>query len=243
MIKHQESKLVTYLVAGYTNKEEFLKTIEECNRCRADILEIGIPSQNPYSDGDVIKLAHESANKEIIHSTEYFKAIREAFHKGIWIMGYYDDLIANAAYQPLLEAGVCDAMVIPDMDSEQLFLLKEEAQQYGVNVIGLINPDMSADEVDFVFNHFDIVYHQLYNGPTGSKNTGEEYMQNLQRALQHPEVTSFAGFGITTKEKAKQLIMQGFDGVVLGTQAIRKLNESRENMLAFLDEVADEMQR
>ena len=44
----------------------------------------------------------------------------------------------------------------------------------------------------------------------------------------------FAGFGIGTEERAAELLKDGFDGVIIGTAIMKKMNVSEEELMDFL---------
>ena len=53
--KDGKKLLVGYLLAGYPQKESFLKLITNCEAAGVDIFEIGFPSADPSNDGKIIQ--------------------------------------------------------------------------------------------------------------------------------------------------------------------------------------------
>ena len=47
----------------------------------------------------------------------------------------------------------------------------------------------------------------------------------------------FGGFGITSGDRARELLERGFDGVIVGTDMMRRLNNSREERYEFVEEL------
>lgn len=56
-----EALLVGYLVAGDPTIEESLEMIQASAQAGIDIIELGVPSPDPFIDGEVIKRAHKRA--------------------------------------------------------------------------------------------------------------------------------------------------------------------------------------
>jgi len=237
VLENKKAVLVGYLLAGYPTEEKFLEAIDACNNTKLDIFEIGLPSNNPHNDGEIIRRAHSAVNCEDINEVELFKQVKRLTQKPIWIMAYHDDLIKTKKHISLAEAGIVDAFVVPNMPLTARKKFKEEMEKYEVDVLGFTNPDMDSIEMADNFKSFAIIYEQLYSGITGSSNDVQEYSHMLEMSLKETNIVKFAGFGINTKEKAKKLIEQGFDGIIIGTEMIRQLNSSVDNLVNFINEI------
>lgn len=236
-IMNGKKLLVGYLLAGYPEKESFLKLIVKCEAEGIDIFEIGFPSEDPSSDGEVIQKAHQAVDSSICGDVSYWTAIRNSITKPIWIMGYRRDLIDTGFYKVLAQKGLVDAFVIPDMNFHEHQKLADELFSWNVDVIGFVNPDMQDSEIDECLSNTALVYQQLYTGPTGMAVVSENYVEILNRARKYNHVRVFAGFGISTPQRVMHLLSNGFDGVIVGTAMIRKLNDSEEDLLSFIREL------
>ena len=229
--------LVGYLLAGYPDRERFLETAAECERAGLDILEVGFPAADPSSDGEVIQHAHTLADHSICRDLGYCRALRGAVECPIWVMGYRDDLLPPGVCRAMAEADLADAFVIPDMTPEERYSLAGELAPLGTDVLGFTNPEMSARELEDCFDRFSLIYQQLYAGRTGMPVLAEDFDGPLSRAHTHPHVRAFAGFGISTPQRVAELLSAGFDGAIVGTALMKKLNESPEALYAFVKEL------
>jgi len=238
---NKENVLIGYLVAGYPTQESFLDIIKRCDDAKLDIFEIGLPSKNPYNDGEVIRKAHSIVTKSDKNGIEYFKKIRSLTSKPIWIMAYYEDLISTKKHVEYAKSGVVDAYVIPNIPYEERVELKKNMEAYNVDVLGFTNPSMDDAKMNQNFDSFDIVYEQLYSGQTGSRNSSDEYSYMLELSKKKSDLIKIAGFGINTKEKSLKLVNEGYDGVIIGTEMVRKLNVSIDTMIEFINEVGIEI--
>lgn len=229
--------LVGYVLAGYPGNESFFEVLDAINSSSLDIIELGFASPNPYSDGQVIASAHRAVDRGICCSLEYWARIRKATDKPIWAMAYEKDFIESGLYLEFSRAGVIDGIVIPDLGEEERVSLIPELRDYGVDVIGFSNPDMTDDELDDVFSTFPLVYEQLYVGQTGKGSPVEMYHHMLDRSLCYPHVVGLAGFGISTSEQVERKYGEGFGGVIIGTAIVKHLNESLESLKAYLADI------
>ena len=228
---------VGYLLAGFPQKDSFLDIISGCESAGLDVFEIGYPSDDPVADGEIIRQAHALVDISVRKDISYWKKIRNTVNKPIWVMAYKKDLIDSGFYKTLAQDGLADAFVIPDATYEQRLELLYELKPQGMDVLGFVNPDMDRDEQEACFENFTLVYQQLYSGPTGLSVVTDDYAETLARARMHNNLYVFAGFGISTCERAAQLIESGFDGVIIGTAMMSKLNTSQDELISFVKEL------
>ena len=152
-------------------------------------------------------------------------------------MGYKKDLIDTGFYRVLAEKELIDALVIPDMNCEEHIKLGNETSKYGVDVVGFVNTEMTNSDLELCFTSTALVYQQLYTGPTGMSVETDDYKEILYKGRKYEHVKVFAGFGINTPERVNQLLSSGFDGVIMGTAMIKKLNDSEGELLDFISEL------
>ncbi len=236
LIKSKNKYLVEYLLAGYPSCDNLFEIMSICEDS-VDIFEIGFPSKNPFADGPLIADAHRSVDYEVSTNVSYWEKIRKQTNKVIWIMAYYDDFILSGKYLNFAKLGLMDGIVIPDTDKKPRLALQKELEVYNIDVIGFANPLMDEKELLEVLDEFSMVYEQLYVGQTGSANTPEMHYEMLEVTKKHGKSLAFAGFGINSAEKIEKIWKEGFDGAIIGTEIIRKINESNDSLKALLDEV------
>jgi tryptophan synthase alpha chain len=152
-------------------------------------------------------------------------------------MAYKSDLIHTGFYRILAQKKLIDALVIPDMSFQEQQKLSEELAAYGVDIVGLVNPEMQDAELEECFSNTALVYQQLYSGLTGQSVVSDDYAEILNKARKYKNIKVFAGLGISTPQRVNQLLKSGFDGAVVGTAMIKKLNDSEQELLAFIEEL------
>lgn len=229
--------LVGYLLAGYKDKDNFFKSVEVLDSKGVDIIEIGYPSDNPYADGEVISSAHSMVDKDVSCSLEFWQETRSKTQKAIWLMAYSKDFLETGKYIEFAKAGVMDGIVIPDADYNLRLKVQSEIAQYGVDVIGFVNPSMNSGELCNVFDDFTMVYAQLYVGQTGMKREGDSYHDMLDFIKSDGRVIAFAGFGLNSASKVNKVLNEGFAGAIVGTELIKKLNNSMVTLEDFVVDI------
>lgn len=226
--------LVGYLTAGYPDKEEFFKTLKQCETAGIDIFEIGYPAKNPAADGEVIQHAHQTIDQTIATDIEFWQRIRKEIESPIWLMAYKADIMEQEFYLELAKDSLIDAFVIPDMTFDERLALENELKDYSVDVMGFISPDMELNQVKLCLENEALIYQQLYSGPTGLQIASDEYSDLLNQVKQYSYIKVFAGFGIATPERVKELLTNGFDGVIVGTAMMKKRKVSSEHLIKFV---------
>lgn len=237
-VKCNPHTLVGYITAGYPDVEAFFEILRECCKRGLSILEVGFPSEDPYEDGEVIQKAHRQVGTGLCRDTEFWKRLRQEIPIPIWLMGYQKDLVQTGIYREMAREGLYDVLVISDMATSERIKLKKELQQYGVDVAGFISNDDSFHEVADNRKEFGVIYQRLYTGPTGEKNNSTDYGELLDYSQKSHQNLIFGGFGITSKDRARELLEGGFDGVIVGTEMMRRLNRSREDLYQFVEELS-----
>ena len=230
---------IGYLLAGFPEKDGFFDILSSCESAGLDVFEIGYPSKDPSADGEVIQRSHSFVDLSIQKDLNYWKKIRETVSAPIWVMAYCKDLIDSGFYKILAQNGLADAFVIPDTSYVHRLELLEELNPLGVDVLGFVTPDMDKESQEECFDSFPLIYQQLYSGPTGMSVETTDYEETLCRAKMHKNLRVFAGFGIHSAERAAQLLESGFDGVIIGTAMISKLNISKEALISFIKNLKD----
>ncbi len=235
-LQSRNKLFIGYLPAGYPNLEEFKLIIKKCNIAGVDILEIGYPASSPFADGEVIQKANSLVDHESVKNISYWKQIRQTVQMPIWIMGYSTDLIDTGAYLDLAKAHVADAFVIPDIELKKAIEISDILAKYDIDLIPFVKN--KEPNMEKIFQNFPMVYYQLVNGPTGSKSSASENLiEVIQKAKTIEGLYIFGGFGINNTTRAQQIAKAGFDGIIIGTEMLRKLNNSQNVLFTFCEQI------
>ena len=234
--------LAGYFLGAYPSEEASIGIFKEA-ASDLDILEIGYPSKNPVSDGEVIKKAHKEVMNKGCPDLSYWKKLRSEIKKPIWIIAYKEDLVDSGIYRTFADLGLNDVFVLPDCTDSERSMLADELAPKGIEVMGFANPLMPLDNFKKIAGKHKSIYYQLYVGKTGSAGTESDPLPYLETARTFPDLKIYAGFGIATAEKARRLMEQGFDGVIIGTAFLNALNESENTLLTFIRNISGALKK
>ncbi|MGN1368743.1 MAG: tryptophan synthase subunit alpha [Aristaeellaceae bacterium] len=233
----EKGRFVGYLVAGSPNREESISMMQRYCEAGIDILEIGFPSSAPSMDGSVIRRAQERADATICEDMAYWRALRRAITVPIWLMGYGRDLVDTGICRRLAKERLFDVLVIPDISAQARVRLRDELLPFGVEVIGFTTPESTPEELACCFENMKVIYQQLYCGQTGISHNDRNYEGLLRRTRESCDAQVYAGFGISTAQRAKELLQSGFDGIIIGSAILAKAEESEQSALDFIREM------
>jgi tryptophan synthase alpha chain len=209
----------------------------------ADILELGIPTRNPHLDGPDVA-----------------GTMRRAFESPTDCVARVVELTAWSRADASRPATVC--MAYPDLDFDRLALGGGLDQLDGLLLLGLeerpdheiINERLHHSQVrrvGFVPADFEdlhvreartcegYVMLQAAPGVTGPRNEVDQVNRNKIAALKAGGVEApiLLGFGISTADQAREACDMGADGVVIGSECVRKALQGPAALSDFVGEV------
>ncbi|MBQ8074201.1 MAG: tryptophan synthase subunit alpha [Clostridia bacterium] len=230
-------QFVGFMVAGYPSREESIGVIRDCCAAGLDVLELGFPARDASMDGPVIRAADALVDPALAEDLPYWREIRRVVSIPIWLMGYREDLLREDICFRLAEEGLYDALVIPDMTETERAALRQRLTPLGIQVMGFINGEQSPAERDLALREAELIYHQLYCGETGIAHNDSGYLQLYEYARAHTRAKIYAGFGISTPERVRELLGHGYDGTIIGSAIMQHLLEGEAGALAFIRQV------
>lgn len=235
--------LTGYFVCGHPRREKSVELIVAAVDAGLDAIEIGIPSQNPYLDGEIIQRGHEQVLSNFQNEEDYLSfliELREKISVPIWIMGYYRDLIKTNLYIKLSTSNFIDGFIIPDLNINDLPLIKKTLDKLNVMLIPIINQSMSDEELQRYIEGSNLLYCQLHQGKTGKAISDFSSLPDFyQRVRNLTDATLMGGFGIKNGELARQVYSLGYDGVVVGSKIVSIVEKGdKEELVNFIQELA-----
>jgi tryptophan synthase alpha chain len=231
--------LAGYFLAGYPDIPSSIALMKK-SLPEVDIFEIGYPSEDPFLDGDTIRRAHQKAlDAGGPPDIAWWKELRKALDKPLWIMAYRDTFIRPGLYREFAEQRLADALVLPDCADEERFALQEELSALSMEVVGFANNGTPPERFGKIASRHKTIYFQLYQGETGLAGKKEQDPSAYIGAVKSfPGVRLLAGFGIDSAERSRYLMEKGFDGVIVGTAILEALNKSEEAMLCLIRDIS-----
>ncbi len=231
--QQKKSAFVGYICAGDPNYETSLEILKSMPQAGCDIIELGVPFLDPSGDGTIIENA---AKRAIANGATLKKTLQMAaeFRKNdnktpLVMMGYYNPILhygLDKIFTDAQESGI-DAMLIVDLPLEEEAEILPYITQTSVELIKLIAPTTTKERAaQIVKNAGGFVYLISLLGITGTKLAKAlDNLHNLQTIRQVTNLPIVIGFGIKTKEQIDEFSKIGADGVVVGSEIVKTINQ------------------
>lgn len=241
-----EKILSIYFSAGFPNLTDTRSLIENLEKNRVDMIEIGLPFSDPLADGPIIQASSTQALKNgmtTILLFEQLRNIRETVQIPLIIMGYFNPILQFGIEDFLKkckETGI-DGLIIPDLPLEiYLTQYKELFESNGIAMIFLITPQTSADRIRIIDDNSDsFIYMVSSSSVTGSKDSFTEnqltYFERIAAMnLKNPQLV---GFGISNKTTFEQAIKHQ-KGAIIGSSFIQFIsNNGVQNINKYIENI------
>lgn len=210
--------------------------------CGIDIIELGIPSSNPFLDGadvaSAMRRSVDSGTDPYRRMAEIIDWIHDDGTRPAGVCMAYADFDADRISLPMMDR--LDGFLFVDPD-KKLFLsgLEQRLLDHGSRRCGFVALDHSPADIDAAGANDGYVMVQASPGVTGPRPTIDVRLEGLIARLRGHGVDRpiLAGFGIGNAGQAGAAVGMGADGVVIGSICIRKLREGPAALGAFLSEV------
>ena len=222
-----------YICFGDPNPEFSLMLVKAISPFSGPV-EIGIPFSDPIADGPAIQGASQRALKAgatPLGAFEFVLALRSAGVKNDFIFMTYYNIIFSFGPEKFLsrmkEAGV-QGIIIPDLPFGEDPEFEKAAAKYGVKIIGLVAQNTLAERALEIIRASEktnapFTYLVSSKGTTGARaKAGAESIGFVKsvRKISGPKAKLFVGFGISNSEQAKEYLLAGADGVIVGSEII-----------------------
>ncbi len=225
--------LSIYFTAGYPEKEDTTKVLQQLQDSGVDLVEIGLPFSDPLADGPTIQESSTTALKNGMSTQLLFdqlKDIRKSIHIPLIVMGYFNPMLqygVDAFLKECAQIGI-DGIIMPDLplaEYKQHYAAMYE--KYGIKNIFLITPqtsDARIREIDKASDSF--IYLVSTASVTGSKSgfgpEQEAYFERIANMkLKNPLVV---GFGIHDAHTFTQATKHT-SGAIIGSAFIKTITE------------------
>jgi len=241
--KDEKKAFIPYIMAGDPTLERTRETTLLCERCGADIVELGVPFTDPLADGPTIQRAAERGLEAGINLKKVVglvRQLRQDTQIPLVLMTYYNPVFKYGVERFVREAvhaGV-DGLIIPDLPPEEAGELIGATNPDVLAVIFLLAPTSTSQrtkKIGHVSRGF--IYYVSMTGITGSRLDLDAALQasveNVRKTTNKPVAV---GFGISTPEEART-VAKFADGVIVGSAIVRRLHESPEGIKDFLLEL------
>ena len=230
--------LITYLMAGYPDRDASLEALRVVARSGADVIELGVPYGDPLADGPVIAEAGRLAREAepgfgLVHALQ----VAEAFVRDpgvddappVVVMTYLNPLMRLGlpkAAGAMRQAGVA-GVIVPDMPPEAGTPWRRAAE--GIDTVFLAAPTSTDDRLAVVAAASEgFVYCVSTTGITGERESlALGLADQVERIRGFTSLPVAVGFGVGTAEQAAQVAAIA-DGVIVGSAIVRRQHDPEE---------------
>lgn len=225
--------LVAFTMAGDPDLEASLEVVKALPDAGVDIIEIGMAFTDPAADGLTIQLAGQRALKAGADMHNTINMVREFrkdnAHTPIILMGYANPIFVygfKKFAQDASEAGI-DGLIIVDLPPEEDAPLREQTQQYGIDIIRLITPTTDEKRLDKILDGASgFLYYVSITGVTGTEKADKNTLKpHLDMIKSKTDLPIAIGFGIKTPYDAANMASLG-DAVVVGSAIVEKVKDT-----------------
>jgi len=250
--QHQECALIPFVCGGYETFEHSIDILLGMQDAGADMIELGVPCDNPFADGPTIRNSHERAIASGTNGVhDVLTIVRAARAKGmntpIILMGYYDsfekeyDLDLRQMCREAAEAGADGFLAVGVHKGKQELDFNNHCHEFGLSNIPLVLPDFSDDRIkDVVDMASTWIYVLSSGGKTGARKAlpgGLDGRIGRVRAL--TDLPLAVGFGISNPDMVAG-VGRLCDGAVVGSYLTDCMNK-RDNRDEKTREVHDQV--
>jgi len=234
--------LCGYFLAGYPDPDAFFRGVRAADAL--DIIEYGIPADDPAMDGPTIAEAHRVVTRQRgIHAEPALALIRGVrAPQPAFVMTYTTVGRTLEGFLGLcVEAGV-HGVLVPDIDPLEGAFVAERSRALGLAVASLLDVDADDDAVGEVARRSDLVYLKAAPGATGGRLDVPARRGAIERArarlrAERDDLLVAVGIGVQEPGQVADLARMGIDMVVVGTKVVEEVTRGPERLGTYLREL------
>ena len=233
--KEKRPALLTYTVAGdYTKKKslEILKKISES----VDIVEFGLPFNNPVADGGQIQNSTFRSLKNGMKTKHIFKIVKSykkfSLARPLIIMTYYNPILQYGEKKFIKDCkknGV-DGLIVVDLPHPENRIFAKECKKSLIDFVQLLSPTTTKERlIKIKRDSHNMCYYISSLSTTGGKfKTSPKKILNSYKNVKkiYNNKNLVIGFGITEKTIS---YFKNSDGVVVGSEICKEITRSLNN--------------
>ncbi len=215
---------IPFITCGDPNLETTKELVYTLEKAGADIIELGIPFSDPTAEGEVIQSANMRALSNNITTDNIFDMVNTLEVTVPLVFMTYANIVYSYGIEKFArkckEIGI-SGVILPDIPFEEKAEFSMHFKDYEIDFISLIAPT-SNDRIKMIAKEANgFIYLVSSLGVTGVRQNITTDIDGIVSYIK--EVTDLpvaVGFGISTKEQAKQMSNKA-DGVIVGSAIVR----------------------
>lgn len=233
--------LCGYFLAGYPSPEDFFRMVRAARDL--DIIEFGIPAENPALDGPIIATAHEVVTSQRGLGAETALALIGGL-RGIrqprFVMTYADVGRSLDGFMRLCVENDIQGMLAPDIDPQEGSYVATIGRALNLTMFTLLDARGDDAAVERAATLGDIVYLKAAAGRTGQSADIEGELHDLiESAIQRiravkPNMPVAVGIGLQKPEQVAALAELDVDMAVVGTKIVEHLQAGENALVNYI---------
>jgi tryptophan synthase alpha chain len=234
--------LCGYFLAGYPTPDDFYRMARAARGL--DVVEFGIPSDDPALEGPVIASAHQVVTEARgIHAEPALAllgGLRDLPQPRIVMTYAAVGRALDGFLRRCVENGV-HGILCPDADRTEGAYIAERARSLGLAPITLLDARASDETIATCAELGDLVYVKASAGVTGQSADLEGELRALLlhaveriRALR-PDMPIGVGIGLQRPEQIAALAALDVDMAIVGTKIIEHLQAGEQSLVTYID--------
>lgn len=238
------SALITYFPIGEPGID-MLQLAEAYVSSGVDVLEIGLPVENPYLDGKTIGESMGRIRRSGFKTENAFKLIKKihAHYPDIplEIMCYKQilDEIPLEEFGELCNNSFIDAVLVADASFEDQEYIKKFLGD-NIHCLSFLPFQAQQEYIEYLSIHSKgYIFLQATDGKTGAQDQLDPKVESKIKAAKKiiTRTPVCAGFGISNSKQCAEVKRMGADGVIIGSAAVSQLKSAGiEKCAIFLKE-------
>ncbi|KAL5209200.1 hypothetical protein ABZP36_004823 [Zizania latifolia] len=228
-----KTAFIPYITAGDPDLETTAEALRLLDSCGADVIELGVPFSDPYTDGPVIQNSAARAlagGATLDGIMSMLKEVTPELSCPVVLFSYFGPIVRRGLVNitAAAKAAGVQGLIVPDLPYGETFTFQREAIKNNLELVLLTTPTTPADRMKSITAASGgFVYLVSVVGVTGSRPNVNPRVEHLLREIK--QVTDKAvcvGFGISTPGHVRQLAEWGADGVIIGSAMVKQLGEA-----------------
>ncbi|MCF7942243.1 MAG: tryptophan synthase subunit alpha [Spirochaetia bacterium] len=236
--------LIGYLPSFYPDPERYRAALSCCAEHGLSSLEIGIPSRDPYLDGEVIRqaLSQLAVPKDLLPKliTDSVEAVAAEHIRSIVML--YDETLEAVGIPEFARSCIASqaaAVLVPNITEAHRELLHSSLQGSSVEIVSFIGFDKSEEQIAHILAcTTGFVYLQSTEGSTGGQftasNAAKSRFEAVKRMAEVYDLPVALGFGISTAADVHQAAAMGADAVIIGTAFVKAAASDLSRFSSYL---------
>jgi len=237
--------IIPYILFGFPTLIKFIDTLNRLLEYpNVPYVEIGIPSNNPYMDGPIIKNCHKVIREKgfTLHNFIDFLTMKYPGNEArkLILMGYLKEIDNFGLQKFKKEIKICKIPGCIIINTPEKVI--DCANYIGVPAIPIVTVDYDETTLNaFMKTKPPFIYFKISSGKTGKTSFFErhilgKYLQNIRKNWRTAKI--FAGFGIENISHAKLMKEIGFDGIIIGS-ALLKMMAKKQSIYSLINELEE----